>query len=229
MSKRSAALPTGSGVSRPVQARLRVVDSECPVKRLRIVTNATIAFLTSGFEGANLEDIAIASGVGKMTIYRYFTDKADLFEQCVLEAVAAWAIPLESLLQSDLPMRDLLVRFAEEHTLRMLKPIVGSRPFYELARTLIGTSLKHPELARSCSAIFRRKFGEKLTSYFQERISDGEIVHDDPAFLAEHFAQTIFFTNLIILDPSRAPSTSDVGRQAQRTVDLFLRGCVAGG
>ena len=49
------------------------------VKRASIVGGAKDVFLRHGFEGASMDEIAAAAGVSKMTVYRYFRSKEQLF------------------------------------------------------------------------------------------------------------------------------------------------------
>jgi len=53
-------------------------------KRLQILEAAITVFARDGFHKAKVEDIALAAGVGKGTVYHYFSSKEDLF-QAMLE------------------------------------------------------------------------------------------------------------------------------------------------
>lgn len=197
----------------------------CGEKRLRILDRATVAFLTHGFEGTNLEDVAIAAGVGKVTIYNYFIDKSDLFENVLLKAVQEMGRPLRDTLRLDQPLEDVLSRFAECYIERMLRPVAGTRRFHELARVLVGASLKHPEISRSCAVIFQNDLYAPLVQYMEIKVGMGELPrHQDCAFLATHFIQSLFFTNAVALDPSSAPAPEEIRDYAQRKVALFLYG-----
>jgi AcrR family transcriptional regulator len=198
-----------------------------PRKRAAIVTCATEAFLTHGFAAANLENIAIAAGVGKATIYRYFPDKEHLFAECVLNAARLATAPAGIVLPIDQPIEAVLADFAERHMRRMLQPVFGRHPFYELARMVLATPLTHPELARSCSEVFRHDLSVPLTAYFQAMLDAGRLAGDDAAFLATHFLQTVFFTTAIVLQPGLAAELAAPAEQARRKVRLFLHGCLA--
>jgi AcrR family transcriptional regulator len=198
---------------------------EWEIKRHRIMESAADAFLLRGFEGANLEDVAIAAGVGKATIYRLFLDKADLFAAVVLESVRRMAAPLRETLRPDRPIEHVLIGFAELYVDRMTAPFAGSYPFYEMMRLLVGTSRTQPLLARKCVAIFRRDLGEPLAAYFRSKSAAGELVEEDADFLAEHFTQLLFFTNRFAIDPGSLPSQAALRQRAVRSVRLFLRGC----
>lgn len=55
----------------------RIVDKEA--KRAEITTAAIEVFARKGFQGAAVDDIAVAAGVSKGTLYGYFENKEDLF------------------------------------------------------------------------------------------------------------------------------------------------------
>ena len=52
-------------------------------KRRQIMDGARTVFLSAGFDGASMNDIAREAGVSKGTLYAYFTSKDDLFEAII--------------------------------------------------------------------------------------------------------------------------------------------------
>jgi TetR/AcrR family transcriptional repressor of mexJK operon len=54
-----------------------------PQKLRRILKAANEAFFAHGFEGANVDEIARAAGVSKMTVYSYFPSKDALFSEII--------------------------------------------------------------------------------------------------------------------------------------------------
>ena len=58
-----------------------------PDRRHRVIAAAAIEFAAKGYEGATLEAITESVGIGKTSIYYYFTDKADL---CTTVVENAW-------------------------------------------------------------------------------------------------------------------------------------------
>ena len=52
-------------------------------KRRQIMDGARTVFLSAGFDGASMNDIARAAGVSKGTLYAYFASKDDLFEAII--------------------------------------------------------------------------------------------------------------------------------------------------
>ena len=52
-------------------------------KRRQIMEGARQVFLSSGFDGASMNDVARAAGVSKGTLYAYFNSKEELFEAII--------------------------------------------------------------------------------------------------------------------------------------------------
>ena len=55
------------------------------LKRRAILHGAKAVFLAAGFEGANMDEVAARAGVSKMTVYRHFGSKEDLFAGVITE------------------------------------------------------------------------------------------------------------------------------------------------
>src|SRR5579872_5786193 len=53
-------------------------------KRRAILEGAATAFLSKGYLGTNMDEIAALAGVSKRTVYQHFSDKETLFREIVL-------------------------------------------------------------------------------------------------------------------------------------------------
>ena len=56
-------------------------------KRQDILKYAGILFKDKGFHNTKMDDIAVAAGVGKGTLYEYFKSKQDIFDEACIEYV----------------------------------------------------------------------------------------------------------------------------------------------
>lgn len=56
-------------------------------KRQDILNSARALFKDNGFHNTKMEDIAIAAGVGKGTLYEYFKNKQNIFDESCIEYV----------------------------------------------------------------------------------------------------------------------------------------------
>ncbi|MPS67344.1 MAG: TetR/AcrR family transcriptional regulator [Novosphingobium sp.] len=204
------------------------VETGSPQRRIRILRRATEIFLDRGYAGATIDDIALAAGVGKVAIYQLFGDKVELFTECMIDAAKTASEGAQSVLRCDEPVRDVLVAFAEQHIRQMLRPVFGARPFYEFIRVLLSASITHPDVSGRCLAILRTEEAARLNDYFQVMIDRRTLAGGDADFLARQFMQTIFFTNVVILEPASAECYSNPRASAENAVDLFLNGCARG-
>ena len=65
--------------------------------RRRLIEAAKAEFASRGFAGARFDEISIAAGYSKGTIYNYFDSKADLFQEILIEWVELLMPAAESL------------------------------------------------------------------------------------------------------------------------------------
>jgi AcrR family transcriptional regulator len=77
----------------------RIVDKQA--KRAEIIGAATEVFSRHGFQGAAVDDIAVAAGVSKGTVYGYFESKEDLFFAAFAAFQAQIAGELEAAIASE--------------------------------------------------------------------------------------------------------------------------------
>jgi AcrR family transcriptional regulator len=66
----------------------RVTTEVRAATRARLLAAAAAEFARAGFERASVDEISVAAGYGKGTIYNYFPSKEDLFLAVVQEALA---------------------------------------------------------------------------------------------------------------------------------------------
>jgi len=81
-------------------------------RRQAIIDAALVEFSAKGFAAARLDDIAAQAGVGKGTIYLYFADKEQLFQELIRTSI----VPIIGQLGPPVPgisARAMLERFAE--------------------------------------------------------------------------------------------------------------------
>ena len=91
--------------------------------RDRLLAAAADAFATHGLHGARIDDISLAAGLAKGTIYNYFDSKEHLFR----ELIAAWAGRITDAhqpLHTAAPVRDQLTALvdADMAVMREIEP-----------------------------------------------------------------------------------------------------------
>ena len=72
-------------------------------KRRHIIESATRLFATEPFHKVRLDDVAAAAGVGKGTLYIYFSSKEDLYFSIIYDGFAALIDGLREQLTADSP------------------------------------------------------------------------------------------------------------------------------
>lgn len=59
-------------------------------KRLTLLKAARRVFLAEGYVATSMQAVADRAGVSKMTLYRHFSDKDELFQAMFFEQCLAW-------------------------------------------------------------------------------------------------------------------------------------------
>ncbi len=84
-------------------------------KRQDILASARGLFKEKGFHSTKMEDIAIAAGVGKGTLYEYFENKQDIFDEACIEYVDLIIDNIKYISDMDKTFKDkLLILFNEK-------------------------------------------------------------------------------------------------------------------
>src|ERR1700683_1296182 len=112
-------------------------------KRRQITDGARSVFLTAGFDGASMNDIARAAGVSKGTLYAYFNSKDELFEAIIRGEFAQSAERL-CRFRREGDARDMLRDFGVRLISRMSEPQTRA-----LARIVIAVAEKFPNIGRA--------------------------------------------------------------------------------
>src|SRR5262249_1960449 len=78
-------------------------------RRKQIVEAARRSFATFGYKATTMDQVAKIAGVGKGTIYTFFTNKEELFEEIMAEIILEMKKLAESTLDLSLPFIDNLM------------------------------------------------------------------------------------------------------------------------
>src|SRR5437764_4142943 len=115
-------------------------------KRAAITDAATTLFLRGGYRGTSMDEIAAAAGVSKQTLYKQFSDKAQLFSEVVQAMVTAASDPVHEAVQGLEGTGQLdadLSSIARRQLELVLQPSL-----MRLRRLVIAESDRFPELGR---------------------------------------------------------------------------------
>jgi AcrR family transcriptional regulator len=111
-------------------------------RRQAILEAALREFSACGFAAARLDDVALAAGVAKGTIYLHFRDKEALFQDLIRSEMSPVVATLETALALDLPIRVVAERAAE----LFVREIYGTRR-RDIVRLIISEGPRFPQLA----------------------------------------------------------------------------------
>jgi AcrR family transcriptional regulator len=192
-------------------------------KRRAILDAATTTFLSKGYLGTSMDEIAALARVSKQTVYKHFTDKQSLFIELVTGTVNEISDPVYNEvvqladsgdLEADL--RDLARRLVA----RVMQPRL-----LELRRLVIAEASRFPELGR---AFYERGPGRTmaaLASEFEQLATGGALRLDDPALAAAHFNWLIMsapVNQAMMLGSDSIPGRRELNRNADAGVLVFL-------
>ena len=129
-----------AGAAAPNAKRGRAAKSAA--RREAILAAALDEFSAQGFAAARLDDVARRAGVAKGTIYLHFRDKEALFQDLVRSVLSPLVGMLETIAQTDAPLRSLAERIVEV----FVSEIYGTRR-KDVIRLIITEGPRFPKLA----------------------------------------------------------------------------------
>ena len=148
--------------------------------RRAILEAAKKEFGELGVDGARTEAIARAAGVNKALLYYYFTDKEALYGAVLDDVFAMRFQVLGSILESELPAGEKILRFARQH----FDYVSGEDHYprlvqYEMMRAAGGNS---PHLPRLIQSFFRPMLA-RVTAVVRQGIAERRLRPVDPVHL----------------------------------------------
>jgi AcrR family transcriptional regulator len=148
----------------------------------QVLEGARQVFLSDGFEGASVDDLARAAGVSKATLYSYFPDKRFLFMQVAKTECQRQADLAIETINMDAPVQQVLHDIARE-MVAFITSQFGKRIF----RICVGESDRFPELGREFYESGPKLIRDRLVHFFEKGVARGELQIDDLNFAAEQF------------------------------------------
>jgi AcrR family transcriptional regulator len=117
-------------------------------RRKMIVDAATRSFSLFGYKATTMDQVAKLANVGKGTIYTFFKNKEELFEEIISSIVKEMIIEAENVIQADLPFTEnvhralyRLLEFRSQHQL-MIKLVQEEK---EMGTIAVSEMLEHIE------------------------------------------------------------------------------------
>lgn len=78
-------------------------------KRTDILASARALFREKGFHNTKMDDIALRAGVGKGTLYEYFKNKQEIFDETCIDCVESIHIKVSEICSQDISFKDKIM------------------------------------------------------------------------------------------------------------------------
>lgn len=193
------------------------MDGVSKGKRELIIEAAEKIFSQKGFFQAKVEEIAAAAGVGKGTVYEYFSSKEEVFMEMIKEITKD--IDLDYLNSSHFPSSTEKIReIMKEHLNFMLKHQNMARVMMQEHITMTDQILQHMKKTREDKL-------KSLENIIVEGVGNGEFRQDINSTVTAHliFGATISLSGDII----EGDNALSVQELTDRAIDMMLYGIAA--
>ena len=147
-------------------------------RRMEILSAARSLFLEYGFEGVSMGQIALASGISRPGVYRYFSSPTDIWDALFEDELA--------------------------HCLTACQPLLeGTKPSPDRLRSVLGVITQHPGLlallhsggSRAFQRHRRRLLEERLMPLLLRYVSSRKIGPYDMTILLTMLIETAWWSN----------------------------------
>ncbi len=192
-----------------------LVDEKRSVRKRRaILEGSTTAFLSKGYLGTNMDEIAALAGVSKRTVYQHFSDKETLFREIVLATTDEIDVLVQLVGQGLGASAD--VGPALRTLGRRLLDALMEPDVLRLRRLVIASADRFPGLGE---VWYQQGFGRVLSTLsdqFRQLMERGVFRSDDPMLAANHFVGLLLWIPI-----NRAMFTGDHDRRSDVELQRF--------
>ncbi|MBM3595939.1 MAG: TetR/AcrR family transcriptional regulator [Alphaproteobacteria bacterium] len=195
----------------------RPTASELARRKARVMEVATDLFITHGYAGTSLIDIARGAGVATRTLYQHFGDKEALFREVIFARDTAGTVAKPVVKDGDTLFEALLrtARYALEATFQ--PHAVG------LMRLMIAESQRFPEFMRETTMSIFARFERNIEKVFIALEAAGAIPPGDLAKSATLFDDVVQGSHpLMTYTDWRAGPPSE--EEMRERIEFFIRG-----
>jgi TetR/AcrR family transcriptional regulator, mexJK operon transcriptional repressor len=192
-------------------------------KRLTILSAGRDLFLSNGYQGTSVDQIAASAEVSKQTVYKHFGDKHELLLAIVNTALESTVTPFLERIGALADTADLegdLTALAADYLRAVLQ-----EPVVQLRRLVVGEANRVPELAQ----LYYEHAPARTLAAFAECFS---VLHDrgllrvtESAVAAEHFAFLIVGRSIdqaLFYGGPQVLASIDVDGDVRAGVQVFL-------
>ena len=154
-------------------------------KRQQIIHAAGELFLSAGFDGVSMDQVALQAGVSKQTVYSHFGNKEDLFcaiinHKCTMHDLT------DKFFDTERPVHEILRELAEHFTkLLMSEEAIG------VFRVCIADASQRGQVAELFWKTGPQRLNRLFARYLSEQNRLGKLHIDNPHFAAQQFLYMI--------------------------------------
>lgn len=196
-----------------------MVNNPVPTKREAILKAAAEVFGKKGFHKAKIEDIAQEAGIGKGTVYEYFSSKEQLFRQILIEGMEYFNKLIQREYRSKGTTRDKLFCLLRHY-------IDIGRKHRPLAKIALMETFPIDDEFRQWLRNMHRQWIKVIESIVKDGMEKGEIRPLDAAL----FARIFYGGAGMVLAPLASPEEDldNVEKLAEEIMDYYLQGIAWG-
>ena len=185
----------------------------------QVLRGAREIFLSDGFEGASVDEIARRAGVSKATLYSYFPDKRLLFVEVAKAECRRQAQIGHDRIDITQPARQVLADIAWQ-TIDFITSDFGHRIF----RMCVAEGDRFPAIGRAFYESGPLTLRQRLTEFFDAAIARGDLAIEDRALAADQFVELckadLYPRMMFNMERDFAPE--EKRRVAEGAVEMFL-------
>jgi TetR/AcrR family transcriptional regulator, mexJK operon transcriptional repressor len=192
-------------------------------KRAAVLEAAAKVFLSGGYLGASMDEIADLAGVSKQTVYTYFSNKEALFA-AMTSALSNEANDRVHNNVAEFGEDDDLEGYLVGYAVRQLEVVLTPR-ILQLRRLVIGEVGRFPELGAALYAGGPGRAIASLAATFERLADRGALSVHDPLLAATQFNWLIMSAPLnrtMLLGDGAIPSSKELREHAREGVRMFL-------
>ncbi|WP_293397238.1 TetR/AcrR family transcriptional regulator [Nevskia sp.] len=199
-----------------VRSRGRPTREEGEALRKSILDAALQVFIVRGLKAASMEGIAREAGVAKITLYRHYETKEQLFVEVARRAQLSVRARLGTVANDDVPLetalRAIITKLYDGYT----------HPDYlAVMRMVIAEAGRFPKLGRAMLEDSQH-ISEPLVAYLQALKDKGQVDLDSPYDAAVQISGMASGAGrYVLLTPSRHPASRK--RWVESLVSLFVK------
>ena len=185
----------------------------------QVLNGARQVFLSDGFEGASVDDIARAANVSKATLYSYFPDKRLLFMEVATSECQRQARDALDNIDMDAHPREVLTQTGR-HFLRFIASDIGQRIF----RICVAEADRFPELGQKFYASGPQVFRSEMAEYFRQAEARGQLRMQDHVMAADQFGELCKADvwPRLIFGVTKSVEDAEIVRVVDHAVETFL-------